>query len=227
MGQITYVLKPFYKIRRRWHFVCWFIHLFVYFEAIRERNLKATWSYWISKCSLDLYQIQSLWHTWVFAKTQNLQYQQEYFYYILLLKTDQVEHHLSTARNIYICGSCWQQGRSHSGLLREGERDPLGTSVIYCFKFECNFYCPSFFSPQLPKDISIFHTLDIIREQAVENLKPAVVAVYDYYQPRKSEPHPPPPKNISQNPSLLSAFNLIFSSLQRNGQRLNTPWIVM
>uniref|UniRef100_A0A3P8V405 Alpha-2-macroglobulin-like n=2 Tax=Cynoglossus semilaevis TaxID=244447 RepID=A0A3P8V405_CYNSE len=38
---------------------------------------------------------------------------------------------------------------------------------------------------KLPKDISIFHTLNIIREQAVENLKPAVVAVYDYYQPQE------------------------------------------
>ncbi|XP_058489894.1 alpha-2-macroglobulin-like [Solea solea] len=36
---------------------------------------------------------------------------------------------------------------------------------------------------ELPKDIPIHHTLGIIREQRVENLKPAVVSLYDYYQP--------------------------------------------
>uniref|UniRef100_A0AAZ1XGY5 Uncharacterized protein n=1 Tax=Oreochromis aureus TaxID=47969 RepID=A0AAZ1XGY5_OREAU len=36
---------------------------------------------------------------------------------------------------------------------------------------------------ELPKDTPINHSLDIIQELPVDNLKPAVVKIYDYYQP--------------------------------------------
>uniref|UniRef100_A0A3Q1IZ12 Alpha-2-macroglobulin bait region domain-containing protein n=1 Tax=Anabas testudineus TaxID=64144 RepID=A0A3Q1IZ12_ANATE len=36
---------------------------------------------------------------------------------------------------------------------------------------------------QLPKDIPINHQLEIVQEIPVQNLKPAVVKIYDYYQP--------------------------------------------
>ncbi|CAJ1066029.1 Hypothetical predicted protein [Xyrichtys novacula] len=36
---------------------------------------------------------------------------------------------------------------------------------------------------ELPKDISINHELELIQELPVQNLKPAVVQIYDYYQP--------------------------------------------
>ncbi|KAK7883159.1 hypothetical protein WMY93_029333 [Mugilogobius chulae] len=36
---------------------------------------------------------------------------------------------------------------------------------------------------ELPKDIAVNHQLELIRELTVHNLKPAVVKIYDYYQP--------------------------------------------
>ncbi|TDH15275.1 hypothetical protein EPR50_G00029320 [Perca flavescens] len=36
---------------------------------------------------------------------------------------------------------------------------------------------------ELPKDIGINHSLKLIQEHQVQNLKPAVVKIYDYYQP--------------------------------------------
>ncbi|XP_031139404.1 pregnancy zone protein-like [Sander lucioperca] len=36
---------------------------------------------------------------------------------------------------------------------------------------------------ELPKDTGINHSLKLIQEHQVENLKPAVVKIYDYYQP--------------------------------------------
>eukprot|EP00066_Takifugu_rubripes_P010823 XP_003978948.2 PREDICTED: alpha-2-macroglobulin-like protein 1 [Takifugu rubripes] len=36
---------------------------------------------------------------------------------------------------------------------------------------------------ELPKDIPIHHTLTLIQEVPVQNLKPALVKIYDYYQP--------------------------------------------
>uniref|UniRef100_A0A3Q0S085 Alpha-2-macroglobulin bait region domain-containing protein n=1 Tax=Amphilophus citrinellus TaxID=61819 RepID=A0A3Q0S085_AMPCI len=38
----------------------------------------------------------------------------------------------------------------------------------------------------LPKDTPINHSLEIIQELPVDNLKPAVVKIYDYYQPSKT-----------------------------------------
>uniref|UniRef100_A0A8P4JYC5 Alpha-2-macroglobulin-like n=1 Tax=Dicentrarchus labrax TaxID=13489 RepID=A0A8P4JYC5_DICLA len=39
---------------------------------------------------------------------------------------------------------------------------------------------------ELPKDIPINHNLELIQELPVQNLKPAVVKIYDYYQPSKT-----------------------------------------
>ena len=39
---------------------------------------------------------------------------------------------------------------------------------------------------ELPKDIPINHSLELVQEVQVQNLKPAVVKIYDYYQPSKS-----------------------------------------
>lgn len=41
------------------------------------------------------------------------------------------------------------------------------------------------FCPQFPKHKPISHSLDILQDIEVENLKPAVVKIYDYYQPSK------------------------------------------
>ncbi|XP_045897240.1 pregnancy zone protein-like, partial [Micropterus dolomieu] len=40
---------------------------------------------------------------------------------------------------------------------------------------------------ELTKDIPINHSLDLLQELPVQNLKPAVVKIYDYYQPSKSD----------------------------------------
>uniref|UniRef100_A0A671V1T9 Alpha-2-macroglobulin domain-containing protein n=1 Tax=Sparus aurata TaxID=8175 RepID=A0A671V1T9_SPAAU len=42
-----------------------------------------------------------------------------------------------------------------------------------------------FFLQQLTKDIPINHSLQLVQEHSVQNLKPAVVKIYDYYQPSK------------------------------------------
>jgi len=49
-------------------------------------------------------------------------------------------------------------------------------------------------SQQLEKDLPIFYRLDLIQELRVGNLKPAVVKIYDYYQPSKTRrpPRAPP-----------------------------------
>lgn len=36
----------------------------------------------------------------------------------------------------------------------------------------------------------MFHTLGLIQEIPVQNLKPAIVKIYDYYQPSKSDTLP-------------------------------------
>lgn len=41
------------------------------------------------------------------------------------------------------------------------------------------------FCPQFPSHVPINHNLDILQDIEVENLKPAVVKIYDYYQPSK------------------------------------------
>lgn len=38
---------------------------------------------------------------------------------------------------------------------------------------------------QLVKDFAVHHSLDLIQEVPVKNLKPAVVNIYDYYQTGK------------------------------------------
>lgn len=45
--------------------------------------------------------------------------------------------------------------------------------------------CGVFFLQQLPKNVSFQHSLVLVQEHAVANLKPAVVKLYDYYQPSK------------------------------------------
>ena len=39
---------------------------------------------------------------------------------------------------------------------------------------------------ELSKDVPITHSLELIQEVQVQNLKPAVVKIYDYYQPSKT-----------------------------------------
>uniref|UniRef100_A0A8C7TCF8 Alpha-macroglobulin receptor-binding domain-containing protein n=1 Tax=Oncorhynchus mykiss TaxID=8022 RepID=A0A8C7TCF8_ONCMY len=58
-------------------------------------------------------------------------------------------------------------------------------------------------SVQLPSLLPLKHTLDIIRELPVQNLKPAVVKIYDYYQPSKFK------SNLPQ----YVFFPLIFSNI--------------
>ena len=53
----------------------------------------------------------------------------------------------------------------------------------------CYWSCRLFFFNQLSKDIAINHSLELIQELPVQNLKPAVVKIYDYYQPSKSDTH--------------------------------------
>ncbi|MGL4878700.1 hypothetical protein, partial [Paraclostridium dentum] len=41
------------------------------------------------------------------------------------------------------------------------------------------------FNQQLPKDRPVNHSLELVQEVPVQSLKPAVVQIYDYYQPSK------------------------------------------
>lgn len=52
--------------------------------------------------------------------------------------------------------------------------------------FGTNCVCDCFCLVQLSKDTPINHSLEIIQELPVDNLKPAVVKIYDYYQPGPS-----------------------------------------
>uniref|UniRef100_A0A3P9BVW5 Alpha-2-macroglobulin-like n=1 Tax=Maylandia zebra TaxID=106582 RepID=A0A3P9BVW5_9CICH len=52
--------------------------------------------------------------------------------------------------------------------------------------FGTNCVCDCFCLVQLSKDTAINHSLEIIQELPVDNLKPAVVKIYDYYQPGPS-----------------------------------------
>lgn len=50
--------------------------------------------------------------------------------------------------------------------------------------------CVVSFPVQLAKDTPVEHSLDLIEEFPVDNLKPAVVMLYDYYEPSKTRaPH--------------------------------------
>uniref|UniRef100_A0A7N8XJ74 Alpha-2-macroglobulin-like n=1 Tax=Mastacembelus armatus TaxID=205130 RepID=A0A7N8XJ74_9TELE len=42
-------------------------------------------------------------------------------------------------------------------------------------------------TPQLTKNVPVDHQLELIQELSVEKLKPAVVKIYDYYQPSKTD----------------------------------------
>lgn len=46
--------------------------------------------------------------------------------------------------------------------------------------------CVVSFPVQLVKDTPVEHSLDLIEEFPVDNLKPAVVLLYDYYEPSKT-----------------------------------------
>lgn len=56
----------------------------------------------------------------------------------------------------------------------EERRTPAGTALVTLLLVL-----------QLPKDIPINHRLELRQEFLVENLKAAVVEIYDYYQPSK------------------------------------------
>ncbi|XP_067363577.1 pregnancy zone protein-like [Channa argus] len=40
---------------------------------------------------------------------------------------------------------------------------------------------------ELPKDTAVNHSLELVQEVPVQSLKPAVVQIYDYYQPSKAD----------------------------------------
>lgn len=56
-----------------------------------------------------------------------------------------------------------------------------------CIITECVFCFVN--SVQLPKDMPKNYSLTIIEELRVENLKPAVIKIYDYYQPSTTLTH--------------------------------------
>ncbi len=52
-----------------------------------------------------------------------------------------------------------------------------------CHLLMCCVYCCSSFVLQVPKGVPMSYNLQLKRVLAVKNLKPAVINVYDYYQP--------------------------------------------
>lgn len=96
------------------------------------------------------------------------------------------EYHF-TAQRCSASGSCWSEGGSCCCLLRGGERnlhlEVINEAVKLWYPFDPVF----FLLQQLPQNIHINHSLELIQELPVQNLKPAVVKIYDYYQPSNTD----------------------------------------
>uniref|UniRef100_A0A671UZM6 Alpha-2-macroglobulin domain-containing protein n=1 Tax=Sparus aurata TaxID=8175 RepID=A0A671UZM6_SPAAU len=78
---------------------------------------------------------------------------------------------LLCAKNIFLCFYYRYSGKQNSTNM-----------VILDIKMLSGFIMLSTF---LTKDIPINHSLQLVQEHSVQNLKPAVVKIYDYYQPSK------------------------------------------
>lgn len=91
-----------------------------------------------------------------------------------------------TAQRCFASESGWSEGRPCHCLLGGGKKTFTFTGDQQCrHRFRLVLLLQ-----QLPQNIPIFHTLDLIQEIPVQNLKPAIVKIYDYYQPSKSDALP-------------------------------------
>uniref|UniRef100_A0A3Q0RXQ3 Alpha-2-macroglobulin domain-containing protein n=1 Tax=Amphilophus citrinellus TaxID=61819 RepID=A0A3Q0RXQ3_AMPCI len=72
-----------------------------------------------------------------------------------------------------------------SGFVPDAQSLKRVSYYSYYFQLNRNVACVSICDVMmvLPKDTPINHSLEIIQELPVDNLKPAVVKIYDYYQP--------------------------------------------
>uniref|UniRef100_A0A3Q0S4W5 Alpha-2-macroglobulin domain-containing protein n=1 Tax=Amphilophus citrinellus TaxID=61819 RepID=A0A3Q0S4W5_AMPCI len=75
-----------------------------------------------------------------------------------------------------------------SGFVPDAQSLKRVSYYSYYFQLNRNVACVSICDVMmvLPKDTPINHSLEIIQELPVDNLKPAVVKIYDYYQPSKT-----------------------------------------
>lgn len=91
-----------------------------------------------------------------------------------------------TAQRCFASESGWSEGRPCHCLLGGGKKTFTFTGDQQC-RHRLRLVL---LLQQLPQNIPIFHTLALIQEIPVQNLKPAIVKIYDYYQPSKSDALP-------------------------------------
>lgn len=117
-----------------------------------------------------------------------------YLGWLLMLRWrfKRAEYHF-TAQRCSASGSCWSERGSCCCLLRGGESnlhlEVINDAVKLWYRFQHVF----FLLQQLPQNLDINHTLELIQELSVQNLKPAVVKIYDYYQPSNTDTFILPP----------------------------------
>uniref|UniRef100_A0A8C6P9A6 Alpha-macroglobulin receptor-binding domain-containing protein n=1 Tax=Nothobranchius furzeri TaxID=105023 RepID=A0A8C6P9A6_NOTFU len=91
---------------------------------------------------------------------------------------------LLTAQTFSAGGSSRTQRWSRCGVLRRGEKNKH-SGVKHNIRSESDIKGPLsvVVCVQLKKDVQINHSLELLQQIPVNNLKPAVIALYDYYQP--------------------------------------------
>lgn len=96
------------------------------------------------------------------------------------------DYGLLTAQRLHAGEPCWTKGGSCSRVPRECERKSQWQIQDGALQ-TCYWLCHLFFLQQLIDKLKIHYSLEIIQEVQVQNLKPAMVKMYDYYQPGKTD----------------------------------------
>lgn len=154
---------------------------------IVEGRTVQTWWFWTSKCSLDLSQTRCLWIWWVITGSWQLSIVHVgcWCYSMMLRQDKQADCRLLTVKKFYSGESGWTKRRSCSYVHRGGERDSKrGTEDD--FLPDVLLILLTVFVQQLPLHIPINYTLELVQVVTVKNLRPALVQIYDYYQPSKT-----------------------------------------
>lgn len=135
-----------------------------------------TWWSWKSRCCLVLFPTPSLWRWWAITRILALTSKSVWGWRALFW----MDCTCSSARR------CWwivlkRRRTEFSSTLTRSD----GAAGSADLQIRSPWLRQSFLQ-QLLKDIPIIHTLNVIQEVPVQNLKPALVKIYDYYQPSET-----------------------------------------
>lgn len=166
----------------RWNLNTRWAHFYGSVPDTAGRRLSQTWWSWTLKCCLDLFLTLNLWSRWVIKTNKSVK--------VSIFLHQPAIFLLSTLRSSVV--PCWwivlkRIGTEFSSTSVRSDKSEARVDL----HIRSQWWGHSF-RQQLLKDIPINHTLDLIQETPVQNLKPALVKIYDYYQPSRTFSSAPP-----------------------------------